>query len=157
MMIMGHLKEKTKDMSLSIYHDHDSKVRTVKMGVFVTPEKHIQLATIDRETEEHHKLDRIIAYTREHISILQGTFGIFFGIGARVRHPKPQSDQKRQKKKRKLVITPTDAISRGAPVHRSDVPIPASTAATVTTPLSNVATSAVMRDIRINMLTHIPS
>jgi hypothetical protein len=48
MMIMGHLKEKTNDMSLSIYHDHDSKVRTAKRGVFVMSDKHIQLATIER-------------------------------------------------------------------------------------------------------------
>jgi hypothetical protein len=157
MMIMGHLKEKTKNMSLSIYHDHDSKVRTVKMGVFVTPDKRIKFATIERETEEHHKLDRIFAYTREHVGILQGNFGIFFGIGARVRHPKPKSEQERQNKKRTLVITPIYAISRGAAVHRIDVCIPASTAATVTTLLSKAATASVMRDIRINTLTQLPS
>jgi hypothetical protein len=157
MMIMGHLKENTKDMSLYIYHDHDLKVRTVKRGVFVMPDKRIQLATIERETEEHHELDRIIAYTREQIGILQGTFDILFGIGDRVRHPKPQSDQERHNKKRTLVITPTYVIFRGAVVYRIDVPIPASTASTVTTPLSKVATVTVTRDIRINTLTQLPS
>jgi hypothetical protein len=157
MMIIGHLQEKTKDASLSTYHDHDSRVRTVKRGVFVTPEKPIQLATIEREIEDHHKLDHIIAYTREHVGILQGTFDIFFGIGARVRHPKPQSDQDRNNKKRTLVITPTYAISCGATVRRIDVPIPASTAVTVTPPLSKVVTAVVTRDIRINMLTQLLS
>jgi hypothetical protein len=48
MMIMGHLKENTKDMCLSIYDDHDSKVRTVKKGVSLTSDKRIQFATLER-------------------------------------------------------------------------------------------------------------
>jgi hypothetical protein len=70
------------------------------MGVFEMPDKRIQLATTEREIEEHHKLDRAIAHIRECVVILQGMFGIFFGIGARMRHPKPKSDQDRQNKKR---------------------------------------------------------
>jgi hypothetical protein len=157
MMIMGHLKVKTKDMCLSIYHDHDSKIRTVKRGVFVMPDRHIQFATIERETEEHHKLDRIIVYTHEHVIILQGTFWHFLWNWSSCAVPKTKSDQERQNKKRILVITPTDSIARAAAVHRIDVPIPTSTTSTVTTPLSKVVTSAVMRDIRINTLTQLPS
>jgi hypothetical protein len=65
----------------------------VKHGVFVTPDKRIQVATIERETEEHHKFDRIIAYTREQIVILQQVVDFTFGIGARVRHPKAKPEQ----------------------------------------------------------------
>jgi hypothetical protein len=74
-----------------------------------------------------------------------------------VLHPKPQYDQERKHKKRTLVITPTNAISRGAVAHHINVPIPTSTPATVTPPLLKVATAAATRDILINTLTQLLS
>jgi hypothetical protein len=60
-----------------MYHDNDVVVPTVKRGFFVTPDKRIQLATVERQTEPHHKVERMIAYTREHIVVLQSVFDIF--------------------------------------------------------------------------------
>jgi hypothetical protein len=48
----------------------------------LSPDKRIQLARIERDIEEHHKLDRITDYTRDHVVILQGTFGIFFNLSS---------------------------------------------------------------------------
>jgi hypothetical protein len=66
-----------------MYHDNDVMVPTVKRGVFVTPDKRIQLATVERHAESHHKVERMIAYTREHIIVLQSVFGIFWNWCAR--------------------------------------------------------------------------
>jgi hypothetical protein len=58
------LLEETKKNKLEMYHDNDFVVPTVKRGVFVTPDKIIQLATVERHTELHHKVEHMIAYTR---------------------------------------------------------------------------------------------
>jgi hypothetical protein len=89
-----------KDKRLEIYYDNDGMVPTVKRGVCVTPDRRLQLATVKRETEDHNKIDRVIARTREKITILQCVLGIFFGIGARVRHPKPRSEDARESRER---------------------------------------------------------
>jgi hypothetical protein len=95
LVIKDYLVQETKDKKVPVYHDKDTKVQPIKRGVFVTPDKRIQLAELERETDEHHKFDRIIVYTCEHISIMQCVFGVFFGRGARVCHPKPKSEQER--------------------------------------------------------------
>jgi hypothetical protein len=40
-----------------MYHDNNVVVPTVKRGVFVTPEKQIQLITAERQTKAHHKFE----------------------------------------------------------------------------------------------------
>jgi hypothetical protein len=96
----GYLVQDTNDKKVPVYHDKDTNVQTIKRGVFVTPDKRIQLATVERKMEEHHKFDSIIAYTREHIITMQCVFWVLFGIGARVRHPKPKSEQDKSNRKR---------------------------------------------------------
>jgi hypothetical protein len=92
-----YLLEEMNGKRLEIYYDNYVTVPTVKRGFFVTPDKKmIQLATVERQMEDHHKFDRMIAYTREHISILQYVFDITFVIGARVRHRKPMSTDDRE-------------------------------------------------------------
>jgi hypothetical protein len=86
--IKSFLLEETKKNKLEMYHDNYVVVPTVKRGFFVTLDKRIQLATVERQTEPHHKFEHMIAYARYHIKVLQSVFGIFFGIGARVRYPK---------------------------------------------------------------------
>jgi hypothetical protein len=85
--------QETEYKIIVLYYDNDISVPTVRHGVFVIPDKRIQLAMIERDIEEHHTSDLIIAYTRDHIIILQQVFGVFFGIGAHVRHPKAESQQ----------------------------------------------------------------
>jgi hypothetical protein len=75
--IKSFLLEETKKNKLEMYHDNDVVVPTVKRGFFVTPDKRIQLATVEPQTEPHHKVERMIAYTREHIVVLQSVFDIF--------------------------------------------------------------------------------
>jgi hypothetical protein len=65
-----------------MYHDNDVVVPTVNRWVFVTPDKRIQLMTVGRHTEPHHKVDHMIAYTREHIIVFQSVFGIFLELVA---------------------------------------------------------------------------
>jgi hypothetical protein len=100
MMIKDHLFQETKDKKVPVYHDRNTKFQTIKRCVFVTPDKQIQLTTVERETDEHNTFDRIKVYTREHISIMQCVFLVFFGIGARVHHPKPKSEQDNSNRKR---------------------------------------------------------
>jgi hypothetical protein len=71
----------------------------------VTPDKRIRLATVERHTEPHHKVERMSAYTREHIIVLQSVFGFLGGIGVRVRYPKSKSDQERVARKKAKTIT----------------------------------------------------
>jgi hypothetical protein len=149
LLIKDYLVQETKDKKFPVYHDKDTKLQTIKRGVCVTLDKRIQLATVERETEEHHKLDRIIAYTREHISIMQCVFGFFFGIGARVRHPKPKSEQDKSNREwaRNLVMYSTSGLSSVQhfhPLYQAQKCLD-----------SKVATSAVTRDIRINTLTQL--
>jgi hypothetical protein len=75
--IKSFLLEETKKNKLEMYHDNDVVVPTVKRRVFVTLDKRIQLATVERQTEPRHKVERMIAYTREHIIVLQSVFSIF--------------------------------------------------------------------------------
>jgi hypothetical protein len=82
--IKSFLLEETKKNKLEIYHDNDVVVPNVKRGVFVTPDTRIQLATVDRQTEPRHKVERMIAYTREHIIVLQSVFGFFWNWCARL-------------------------------------------------------------------------
>jgi hypothetical protein len=100
MMIKDYLVQETKDNKLPVYQDKATKVQTIKRSVFVTPDKRIQLATVERKTDEYHKFDQIKVYTREHIIITQCVFLVFFGIGARVHHPKPKSEQDNSNRKR---------------------------------------------------------
>jgi hypothetical protein len=74
MSIKSFWLEETKKNKLEMYHDHDVVVPTVKRGVFMTTDKRIQLATVERQTEPHHKVERAIAYTREHIIVLKSIF-----------------------------------------------------------------------------------
>jgi hypothetical protein len=76
--IKAYLLQETNDKVVVLYHDNGICLPTVKHGVFVTPDKRIQLETIERETEEHHKFNRMIAYTREHLVILQQVLGSNF-------------------------------------------------------------------------------
>jgi hypothetical protein len=78
--IKSFLLEETKKNKLQMYHDNDVVAPTVKRGVLVTPDKRIQLVTVERHTEPHHKVERIIAYTREHIIVLQYCFGIILEL-----------------------------------------------------------------------------
>jgi hypothetical protein len=87
LVIKSYLLQETNDNVVVLYHDNDICVPTLKHGVFVTPDKRIQLATIEIETKENHKCDRTIAYTHDHLIILQQVLGSNFGKGARVRHP----------------------------------------------------------------------
>jgi alkyl hydroperoxide reductase subunit AhpC len=61
--------EETKKNKLDMYHDNDGVAPAVKREFVVTPDKRIQLATVERQTELHHKVERMIAYTREHIIV----------------------------------------------------------------------------------------
>jgi hypothetical protein len=63
-----------------MYHYNDVVVPTVKRGFFVTPDTRIQLATVECQTEPHHKVERVIAYTRQHIIVLQSVFGILLEL-----------------------------------------------------------------------------
>jgi hypothetical protein len=78
--IKSFLLEETKKNKLEMYHDNGDVVPTVKRGVFVTPDKRIQLATVERHTETRHKVERIIADTGEHIIVLQSVLGIFLEL-----------------------------------------------------------------------------
>jgi hypothetical protein len=83
--IKYYLIEEKKNKKLVMYHATDVIVPTVNRGVFVTPDKRIQLATVEHQTEAHHNFERTIAYTRKQITVLQCVFRIFFGIGAHIR------------------------------------------------------------------------
>jgi hypothetical protein len=68
------LLEETKKNKFELYHENDVLVPNVKRGFFVTPDKRIQLATVEHQTKPHHKFERMIAYTPEHITVLQSVF-----------------------------------------------------------------------------------
>jgi hypothetical protein len=112
--IKAYLLQETHDKFVVLYNDNDICVPTVKHGVFVTPDKKIQIATIEREREEHHKFDRMIAYTREHLAILQQVLGSTFGVGARVRHPNAKSEQDKAARKRSKTNLETVSIGQHA-------------------------------------------
>jgi hypothetical protein len=103
--IKAYLLEEKKDKKMKIYNDNDLTVTTIKRGVFVTPDKRIELATIERQAEIHHDVDRMIAYTREHIAIIQCMFGLYFGIGARIHHPKSTTELEKINNKRARMTT----------------------------------------------------
>jgi hypothetical protein len=65
------LIEETKKNKLVMYHDNHDVVPTVKRGVCVTPDARIKLATVERQTGSHYKVERMITYTREHIIVFQ--------------------------------------------------------------------------------------
>jgi hypothetical protein len=67
--IKSFLIKETNKNKLVMYHDNDVPVPTVKRGFFMTPEKRIQLATVECQTELHHKVERMMTYTREHIEV----------------------------------------------------------------------------------------
>jgi hypothetical protein len=98
LVIKAYFLQENNDKVVVLYHGNG--ICVPKHGVFVTPDNRIQLSTIERETEEHHKFDHIIAYTREHLTILQQVLGSTFGIGARARHPKTKSEQDKAARKR---------------------------------------------------------
>jgi hypothetical protein len=81
--IKSFLLEETKKNKLEMYHDNDVVVPAVKRGFLVTPDKIIQLATVERQTEPHHKVEGMIAYTREHIEVLQSVFVNFLELVVR--------------------------------------------------------------------------
>jgi ribosomal protein S26 len=91
--------KKRKEKKKKIYQDNDITVQTIKCGVFVTPDKRIELATIESQAETHHKFDRMIAHTHKQIAIFQCVFGLFFGIGARVHHPRSTTELEIKKRK----------------------------------------------------------
>jgi hypothetical protein len=47
--IKAHLLQETNDKIVILYHDNDVCVPTVNHGVFVTPDKRIQISTIERD------------------------------------------------------------------------------------------------------------
>jgi hypothetical protein len=47
---------------------------------FVTPDKGIQLTTVERQIKSHNKVEHMISYTLEHIMVLQSVFGIFWEL-----------------------------------------------------------------------------
>jgi hypothetical protein len=159
--IKAHLLQETNERVVILYHDNDNCVPTVKHGVFVTPGKRIQLSTIERETEEHHKFDRMSAYTRAHLAILQQVLGSTFGIEAHIRHPKAKSEQ--DKAARKLVNTKLATVAIGqhaaTPPHHISVchHLQTSVEKTSTDVTSNVSTSPVTHVIRTNTLVVIPT
>jgi hypothetical protein len=145
------LLEETKKNKLEMYHDNDVVVPTVKRGVFVTPDKRIQLATVERQTEPYHKAERMIAYTREHIIVLESVFGIFFGIGAHIRELKSKSEQERVARKKVNTITTslTAVVSDGDGLAR---PRTLLTTIPVLSPVTRIVTAPVTIDVRINTL-----
>jgi hypothetical protein len=149
MSIKSFLLEKTKKNKLEIYHDNDVVVPTVKRGVFVTPDKRIQLATVERQTEAHHKVERMVAYTREHIIVFQSVFRIFFGIGARIRYPKSKSEQERLARKKAKTITTslTAGVSDDQGLAR---PRTLHTTIPVLSSVTKIVKAPVTLDIRIN-------
>jgi hypothetical protein len=135
------------------YHGNDVVVHTDKRGVFVTPDKRIQLEMVERQTEAHHKVERMIAYTREGITFFQSFFGIFFGIGARVWYPKSKSEQDRVAKKKAKTITSslTAGVSDG---QVTTMPSTVTPPITVLYPMMKIVKAPATCDIRINTLTH---
>jgi hypothetical protein len=116
LMIKRYLLEAMKEKKLEIYYDKDVIMPTLTRGVFVTPDKRIQLTTVECHPGEHHKSNRMIAVMREYITILQCVWG-----GARVRHPKPKSEGDRETRKwaktiskSQLSLIPGDAAALGA-------------------------------------------
>jgi hypothetical protein len=110
---------------------------------------------VERQTEQHHKVDHTITYTREHIIVLQSVFGIFLGIGGRVWYPKSKSEQERVARKKATTITTSLAagvsaeqgLARPRTLH---TPIP------VLSLVTKIVTAPVTLDIRINTLTQLP-
>jgi hypothetical protein len=51
LMIKRELLGKTKEKRLEIYYDNDGIFPTIKRGVRVTPDKQIQLATVEHQME----------------------------------------------------------------------------------------------------------
>jgi hypothetical protein len=157
LVINAYLLQEMNDKVVALYHDNDICVPAVKHGIFLTPDKRIQLTTIEREREEHHKFDQMIAFTREHIVMIQQVCGLTFGIGARVRHPKVKSEQDKAARKYAktnlatvAIITPSDHI----PVCH---PLQAQVENPITDVTAKVSTAPVKHDIRINNLTVLPS
>jgi hypothetical protein len=157
LVIKAYLLQETNDKVVVVYHGNGICVLTVKHGVFVTRYKRIQLAMIETETEEHHKFDRMIAFTREHIAMLQQVFGFTFGIGARVRHPKAKSEQYKSARKRAKTNLSTVAINTPSDY----IPVCHNLQAPVEKPIADftakVSTAPVTHDIRINTLPVLPS
>jgi hypothetical protein len=82
--IKSFLIQETKKNKVVMYHSND---------VVVPADKRIQLVTVYCQTDQHHKVERMIAYTPEHLIVLQSVFGIFWGIGAPVWYPKSKLEQ----------------------------------------------------------------
>jgi hypothetical protein len=148
-----HFIEKTKNKK----HTNDIVVPTVKKGVFVMSGKGIQLTTVDHNTDAHHKFEHIIAYTCEHITVLQRVFGIFFGIGDHVCYLNTKSEQDRVARKKAKTITtiPTAGVSdKQASPMLSPVPQPMPVLSP--TMETKVVTAPVTHGIMINTLTQLP-
>jgi hypothetical protein len=77
MSIKSSLLEETKKNKLEVHHDNDVVVLNVKRGFSVAPDKRIQLATVERQTEPHHKVKCMIPYTQENI-IVYNLFLVYF-------------------------------------------------------------------------------
>jgi hypothetical protein len=67
--IKSFLLEEAKKNNLDMYHNNDVVLPMVKRGVSVTPYNRIQLTTVERQTEPHHKVEHVISYTRERIIV----------------------------------------------------------------------------------------
>jgi hypothetical protein len=72
----------------------------------------------------HHKVEHMIANTREHIIVLQSVF-FFFGIGARVRFPTSKSEKERaaRKKAKTITISLKAGLSDGEGLVRARTPL----------------------------------
>jgi hypothetical protein len=110
---------------------------------------------VERQTEPHHKVERMIGYTREHIIVLQSIFGIFLGIGAHVRYAKSKSEQERVARKKAKTITTnlTAGLSDGEGLARPRTPLKT---IPVLSPVTNIVTVPVTLDVRINNLAQLP-
>jgi hypothetical protein len=60
LIIKKFIQEKTSSKKLTVFNDNDVPIQTIKRDVMVTPDRRIQLATIECEAEPHHKFDRLI-------------------------------------------------------------------------------------------------
>jgi hypothetical protein len=112
---------------MKIYHDNDLTVTTIKRVVFVTPDKRIELATIERQAETHHKFDHMIVYTREHIAIIKCMFGLCFGIGARIRNPESTTELEKISNKRARLTTMATRDASSSTLNNEQCNLPTNT------------------------------
>jgi hypothetical protein len=151
MSIKSVLLEETKKNKLEMYHNNDIVVPTVKRRVFVTPDKRIQLATVeppDRAVPQGRAHDCLHSRTHHSVTIR------FFGIGAHVRYPKSKSEQEivARKKAKTITTSLTAGVSDGDGLARPRTLVKT---IPVLSPVTNIGTAPVTLDVRINTLTQL--